>query len=312
MIIRPTLVPLLAGLLLLTSCEEKESKKDFQTTPTGLKYKIFPAKAAGDAKDGAGRKAKDGEVLTMAMEWHALTPKDKDTLLYSTYKQKTPATIPLMKPTFKGSMEEAFAMVSPGDSGVFQVSADSFYAKTIKQPMPPHIKKGSLLTFNIKVDKIMSQEEAMADQQKMMEQRQKEMMAQAEGQIKIDDAKIQEYIKANNLKAEKTPSGLYYIITKPGTGPNAKAGQNVTVHYTGTNLRGKKFDSSKDRNQPFTFVLGQGQVIRGWDEGIALLNKGAQATLLIPSPMAYGPQERGPEIGANEILRFDVELIDFK
>jgi FKBP-type peptidyl-prolyl cis-trans isomerase len=104
-------------------------------------------------------------------------------------------------------------------------------------------------------------------------------------------------------------------VTKEGAGPKAAAGKLVAVHYTGTTLDGKEFDSSyknpQAQGKPIEFPLGQGAVIRGWDEGIALLAKGSKATLLIPSTMAYGPQET-EKIPANSVLRFDVELVDIK
>ena len=140
----------------------------------------------------------------------------------------------------------------------------------------------------------------------------KEMQAHAEQQVAIDDQTLQKYIKDNNLKAEKTASGLYYIITQKGTGPTPKAGQIVAVNYRGTTLDGKEFDSSAKTGVPFEFQIGQGQVIRGWDEGIALLNKGTKATLLIPSTMAYGQQGAGADIPADASLRFEVELVDIK
>jgi len=85
----------------------------------------------------------------------------------------------------------------------------------------------------------------------------------------------------------------------------------VKVHYTGTLLNGTKFDSSRDRNEPFEFTLGQGQVIKGWDEGIALMNVGGKATLVIPSTIAYGDRDMGT-IPPYSTLVFDVELMDVK
>ena len=104
-----------------------------------------------------------------------------------------------------------------------------------------------------------------------------------------------------------------------GTGADATPGSNVSVHYTGwlydpsaPNNKGKKFDSSLDRGQPFGCPLGGGRVIRGWDEGIALLPVGTKGILLIPSPMAYGPSSPSPVIKPNSIMRFDVEVISAK
>src|SRR6187431_3322603 len=105
----------------------------------------------------------------------------------------------------------------------------------------------------------------------------------------------------------------------PGTGNEAGAGRQVTVHYTGwlydaskADHKGKKFDSSRDRNEPFAFRLGGGQVIRGWDEGVAGMRVGGQRTLTIPPAMGYGAQGAGGVIPGNATLLFDVELLDVK
>jgi len=96
---------------------------------------------------------------------------------------------------------------------------------------------------------------------------------------------------------------------KVGEGPSAKAGDQVSVHYTGTLEDGKKFDSSKDRNQPFTFSLGAGQVIRGWDVGVAGMQVGGLRKLTIPASEGYGSRGAGGVIPPNATLHFDVELL---
>jgi peptidylprolyl isomerase len=112
--------------------------------------------------------------------------------------------------------------------------------------------------------------------------------------------------------AVKTPSGLIYLITRKGTGVQPKAGQTVSVHYTGTLTDGTKFDSSRDRGQPYEFPLGQGQVIKGWDEGIARMHVGDQAVLVIPPSMGYGPEGFAGVIPPNATLIFIVELVNVK
>jgi hypothetical protein len=109
-----------------------------------------------------------------------------------------------------------------------------------------------------------------------------------------------------------TSSGLKYIVIKEGKGKKAEVGKAVEVHYTGTLVDGKKFDSSRDRGVPIEFVLGQGQVIKGWDEGIALMRVGGKMKLIIPPELAYGSREIADLIPANSTLIFDVELISVR
>jgi peptidylprolyl isomerase len=106
-----------------------------------------------------------------------------------------------------------------------------------------------------------------------------------------------------------TPSGLKYIEIKEGNGATPKTGQTVVVHYTGTLEDGTKFDSSRDRNQPFSFKLGVGQVIKGWDEGLSTMKVGGRRQLIIPSELGYGARGAGGVIPPNATLIFDVELL---
>lgn len=106
-----------------------------------------------------------------------------------------------------------------------------------------------------------------------------------------------------------TPSGLTFIITRRGAGRQLKAGDSITVNYTGLLTNGAKFDSSLDRGTPFTFVLGAGRVIKGWDEGFARLRIGDHATLIIPSQLGYGSRGAGADIPPNATLVFIVEVI---
>src|SRR4029079_14792873 len=109
------------------------------------------------------------------------------------------------------------------------------------------------------------------------------------------------------------PSGLTYLITKKGTGRQAKAGETVILHYTGTLTYGVKFDSSRDRNEPFTFKLGAGRVIKGYDEGLSKLHIADQAILVIPPAIGYGAKGAGGGvIPPNATLIFIVELLDIK
>ncbi len=137
-------------------------------------------------------------------------------------------------------------------------------------------------------------------------------------QIRLEkeaEKKAKESAEANKKLMEGatiTESGLGYIMVKEGSGVQAENGKTVSVHYTGKLTDGTKFDSSLDRNQPIEFVLGQGRVIKGWDEGISYLKVGGKATFIIPSDLAYGERGAGGVIPPNATLIFDVELVDVK
>ena len=109
-----------------------------------------------------------------------------------------------------------------------------------------------------------------------------------------------------------TPSGLTYLITKKGTGRQLKAGDTVVLNYTGTLTNGVKFDSSHDRNEPLEFRLGAGQVIKGYDEGLAKLHVGDHAILMIPGKLAYGPKGIPDVIPPDATLIFIIEVVDAK
>src|SRR5947207_8959852 len=114
------------------------------------------------------------------------------------------------------------------------------------------------------------------------------------------------------MAATTTDSGLKYEDEKVGTGASPQKGKRVSVHYTGTLTNGSKFDSSRDRGQPFQFVIGVGKVIKGWDEGVMSMKVGGRRKLTIPAQLGYGARGAGNVIPPNATLLFDVELLDVK
>ncbi len=124
-----------------------------------------------------------------------------------------------------------------------------------------------------------------------------------------NDTQKEILIAMDTSNAVTTASGLKYVVVKEGDGATPKTGDNVTVHYTGTLEDGSKFDSSRDRSQPFQFKIGVGQVIKGWDEGVSSMKVGEQRTLIIPSELGYGSRGAGNVIPPDATLLFDVELL---
>ena len=128
------------------------------------------------------------------------------------------------------------------------------------------------------------------------------------GQEKVD--KLEALIKEKYANAIRTSSGLMYIILKNGNGATPTSGALVEAHYTGRLLDGTKFDSSVDRGKPFLFMVGRGEVIKGWDEAFLSMKKGEKRILIVPPGLGYGDKGMGP-IPPNKTLIFEVELIDF-
>ncbi len=204
--------------------------------------------------------------------------------------------------------------LSQGDSATLFQQFDSLQRPTL----PPGIDFDAGLRIEIKIVAVGDSTAATAFQENIQREQMLAMAAQqayGERTTAVQDSVatlLAEYKRqgADRAGYSKTASGLMYKILEPGSGPQATAGQTVTVTYYGVlPADGEMFDNSFRSGQPITFPLGQGQVIAGWDEGIALLNKGARAMLILPSDIAYGDRPSGP-IPANSELAFYVELDD--
>ncbi|MCF8365232.1 MAG: FKBP-type peptidyl-prolyl cis-trans isomerase [Bacteroidales bacterium] len=201
---------------------------------------------------------------------------------------------------FPGDFYEMIEMMHLGDSAIFYIDAEPFFTTTAGYDHVPDFAKSlDKLLFHLKIMKIQTEE----DIEKEMEALQIEMR---DGEAD----RILNYVNKNNIATPPTETGLYVITEEEGNGPKPQKGDKVKVHYTGYLLDGTKFDSSVDRGQPFEFPLGTGRVIKGWDEGIASLNVGSKAKLIIPSSLGYGDRGAGEIIKPYSTLIFDVELLD--
>jgi len=267
----------------------------FTKTPNGLEYKIVT--------DAPGTQyPKVGDFISAHLQLIV-----DDSVHFSTRQvmNNAPAEVQMASSPTKGDIMEGFTFMTPGDSAIFRYSVDSLL--TIPGVTPaPWMKKGEGQMIYYRV--VLAGVKSAADKQK-------EAAEAAAKQKDIDDKLLQDYFKANNIKATKTASGLYYTVSKMGTGMVAQPGDKVSVNYTGKTMEGKAFDSNVDPQfqhvQPFEFTVGQGMVIKGWDEGFTILKKGSKGTLYIPSPLAYGANSPDPSrIPVNGILIFDVELLD--
>jgi FKBP-type peptidyl-prolyl cis-trans isomerase len=296
-----TIYVLLPLLALFTMNASAQQTTDLKKTANGALYKIFT--------NSTGPKAKLNDVIT----FNFIQTTDKDSLLFSTYKAGKPVQAQVQASQNVGDLMEVFPLLAAKDSALVKVPTDSVF-KGHEEARPPFFPKGSYLTFVIKIEKIQSLNEAIADRN-------------AEGQ-KLKDKELTEaatYLAANKINAIPTGSGLRYVITKPSVKRKPVAGDTVLVNYTGRILNGKVFDSSIQADaksagldqpgreyKPISVVLGRQQVIPGWDEALLLMNEGSKAKLIIPSTLAYGERGAGQDIPPYSTLIFDVELVQVK
>jgi FKBP-type peptidyl-prolyl cis-trans isomerase len=304
-----------AVALLFSACGGGGSEfEGFTKAENGLHYKYFN-------HDENGVKVTEGDGLTFS---YVITNNKNDSLIVdskSVSQDGSGYTKFLMpKTSFVGSLEDGMAMMSKGDSAAFILSADSFFLKTMRMnELPKQFKPGEKLKAVIKIKDVILKKDLEANQ-KQQQAEQEKMMKEAEGKEKES---LDKYLADNKVTVKPTESGLYFIETKKGSGAKPKVGDEVEVNYAGRLLDGKLFDTSiesvaKAENVfnpqrpygPFKFILGQGQVIKGWDEAIGLMSKGGKAKIILPSNIAYGPNGGGP-IPPFAPLTFEVELVGF-
>jgi len=278
----------------LFSCVDREKVLD-----NGVELKYF--------KNGSGQEIEDGQIVMINLQYFDY---DGNELLNKVGNDP----VVLQKDSSwesNGIIYNVIDNLVKGDSVFFQLTTEQFFKNAPQSVEVPDSVKNKMISFYCGIQDVMSQNEFEDFQRIQYEKMQQEMEQQSNDQLSIDLELIDNYLKENNITAKSVDSGLRYVITKMGSGENAAPGDNVTVHYTGMLLNGEKFDSSLDRNQPFSFQLGQGMVIRGWDEGITYFNKGSEGTLYIPSTLGYGASGAGGVIPPNAVLIFEIQVLDY-
>ncbi|TSA24516.1 MAG: hypothetical protein D4R67_11675 [Bacteroidetes bacterium] len=247
---------------------------------------------------GSGRKVDSGYLVT----YHFNLSLADGSKVFSSYERGQPLQMTYGKPFDTPGFDLGIGMMKKGGKAKLIVPSDLAFGAAGRGAIVPPF---STLVYDVEVIDVLTKTESekMQAEEKKHKEMEKELAKTQEA------SKRNAYLKEHNITTQPTASGLYYIETIKGTGPKAEPGKKVKVHYTGKLLDGTKFDSSVDRGEPFSFTLGQGQVIQGWDEGIGLMNVGGKATLIIPSSMAYKDRDMGV-IKPYSTLVFDVELIE--
>lgn len=254
-----------------------------QQTPGGIQYRII------SHTEGA-RKVVAGDMLMVNFR---ITTERRDSVILETFSVNQPRYVPVGEPVLK----EALLMLSKGDSAEFFVNADSLFIKSFGTEKPKNMARGERVKFIVKVTDILNQQEML-----------KKQAAYVSELKDKDSVSLMQHL--GTLKdVKKTASGLRYVVTKKMDGRQAVKGDNVSLRYKGYLLNGEVFDGNTDNSRPpFDFKLGTGQVIQGWDEGVALMKEGEEFTFIIPWSLAYGERGTGP-IPAYSSLIFEVKLI---
>lgn len=271
----------IAAASLLAAC----GTGDYSKTQSGLTWKIV--------EKGSGPQVKRGEFLKVQF-----TQTVNDSVLQTSVGSVPAyARVDSVGPVYNPA--EIFDQLHKGDSVVIIQEVDTLLKKS---PMlPPFMKKGDKMRLGIRVLDILKDETAV-------QANQAEEIKVQEGR---DLALVEAYLKKNNIKAEKVGGGVYVLVNEPGTGPLADSGKFVSVKYRGKLLEtGKEFETNMEEGRdPYSFPLGMGQVIPGWDQGLKKFGKGGKGVLYIPGFLAYGMRP-GPGGKTHEALEFEVELVN--
>lgn len=274
-------------LSVLTGCSN--APKGYQATDNGLYYRLFT--------NNGGENPQIGDLLELTMSCSV-----NDTVVILPL---TKNIIPMTEPSFWSDFVEGFSMMHKGDSASFIVDIDSSFVNLFGyNTLPPQFSSTDIMRFEVRLDDFYPESEFRF---RMIENIKKNYPAETEKAA----SELNAYLEKNGVVAQPTSTGLYYVKTQDGTGEKPSKGSTVKAHYTGYLLDGIVFDTSIERGEPIEFVLGVGQVIPGWDEGIAMMSKGEKAVLYIPYYLAYGDRDLGV-IPPFSNLVFEVELIDFK
>lgn len=315
---KPTFLSLvvIAALAFLASC----NNVNYQKTKSGMLYKIIP----GNTKDSL---IKEGAVVKFNY-----TIKFNDSLMerFNNYG-KLPGYVKVQEqqvPSY--DFQEILTQMKKGDSAVTVQLADTLM-KRQSPILPPHARKGDRLTMTVKITDVYyvdslaeadymkelerdrprqmkEQQEEMAKMEKELKDQKDREFAEMEksGEVAKGLKQMEDYLKTKNINAQKTGRGTYVVIAQQGTGPQADSGKYVTVRYNGRML---DTDSSFQAST-YSFQLGQGRVISGWDEGLELFREGGKGTLYVPGFLAYGKNPPpGSPFEPFEALKFDVEML---
>jgi FKBP-type peptidyl-prolyl cis-trans isomerase FkpA len=309
---KKSLVILLAATLGLASCNREKKG------PGGLLYTIHHSEGK--------EKIKVGDAIKM----NFVQKNDKDSVLASTYDNEMAQMFPVQAKTYAGDINDVLLMFGEGDSATFKINLDTMAFHT-KNPKPDQFKNDKYITFTVKIEKVIAKKAGEVDsvfQKRAGTIFQDDYKATMEKIKNGEDAKIKKYVDENSLKVTTAPSGLKYVIEKPGSAQKAVLGDTVSINYTGrvtkkgTDGKYRVFDTSDEKiAKEFNKVrpgkvfgptkMVYGQTVPGFTEALGLIGKGGKISFIVPSKLGYGEQGIPQEgIGPYNPIAFEVEIVD--
>ncbi len=286
---------LLSAFVVLASCGSNSLYKGYTQTETGLYYKL---QMIGDGK----RRPAIGDFLQLVITYKT----DQDSVFLDSYSVNDIGMVilPFNHSSFEGSFEEGLTAMNEGDSVSFIVDAAPLFSQFFKAKLPMFLPPGSMVKMEVKLHKIFSKaqyEDELRRYVQIVEDRDIE-----------EQRKVQLFLETSRDGYTKLDNGMYYLPVTQGTGERPERGNVIRINYSGSFLSGKVFESNYDRGQPLEYIYGeQGQVIKGLETAISLMNEGAKAKFIIPSHLAYG--EEGSSTGIippYTTVIYEIELLN--
>jgi FKBP-type peptidyl-prolyl cis-trans isomerase FkpA len=274
------------------SCHSGKEKQ----TKSGMKYTVY--------RETGGKKPHIGDWVTVDMVYS----DENDSVLFDSRMYGKPLRFELQKPKFTGSFEEGLLYIGEGDSATFFVNADSMFEKVIVKEAHGLVshrpRPGSFLKFDLSLLRVQPYQEAEL-----------EIAMNDSRQEQAERKTLDAYLQEKNIVSEKQPEGYYLVMQSKGNGKEVKKGDRISLYFTGHFLSGAVFESNVKSGKPYSFVVGNGDVIKAWDLAAQKLHEGDKATLIIPSSLAYGseglkrPNSLNYFIPPFSTLIFDVEVV---
>ncbi len=285
--IRSFIIPAIILIASTLSCKQSQS---YKKSDKGFEYIIRK-------QNKTGKTVKENNILEIKLKYY----NSSDSLLFNSADLDGKFRIQVGKSDKDGIFQDAVKMLKTGDSASFLIPADNFYKKTLKDSVPKFIHQNEKLRFEIKIKKIITEEQLKKEYEQYLLKKEAE-----ERQI------LKEYLTAENITQKPEKSGIYIIKLQNGKGKKADTGKIVTINFVGKYINGKVFDSSIAKNKPLTFKLGNPYAIPAWNEAIKTMREGEKIRLIAPSKTAYGAEGLKNYVPPFTTLIYDIKLLKVK